>query len=598
LRPLDTILAAWTVAPILLWQNGFTVPETSANVPLDREWIYQVRDSWEPIEPPRQARRLIPQGTEVAAEWTPYSRLWLGGVVAQWTQDDPAVRTPRHLAQEAAAAADSPIPGYRPWLKTALDSWAPAPVLIWQNGILVPDGVDQIPADRSWFHSVRDSWEAQPYSPQGWRSIVQAGAAPATDDPPFGVRPWLSGIVAQWTQGSAEPQARRYVVQVAAAAADAPPTGYRPWLKTALGSWEPAPVLIWQNGVLVPSGVDQIPTSRPWLATVLREWEPAEYPAQGWKRIVQEGVAPQVDDPPFGLRPWRETARAAWEPAPYPIQVLTKAVQAGAVVAEQPFGKRERLSGLIAAWEQQLIPLWGAAGVQSPDSPIFSGRPWLAVTLRAWEPEWVRPQLARHLVQPTVVAPDAPPITERRWVDTIARAWEPAPYPPQGWRHIVQPTVVAADNPPVSERVWVACVIEEWQPAPYPPQGWRHIVQPTVVAPDNPPVSERVWVACVIEAWQPAPYPPQGWRHIVQPTVVAPDDPPFGLNRRIWTILIAWEPGPPERVIFRHVTAEGVVTPIPASLPWRRNAPVVQDSSRSSDGESRRGDQISTGRRT
>ena len=83
-KSLPIILAAWAVAPILLWTNGFTIPETSANVPLNREWVYQVRDSWEPAVPPQQARRFVPQETAAAPEKTPYARPWVSTVTASW----------------------------------------------------------------------------------------------------------------------------------------------------------------------------------------------------------------------------------------------------------------------------------------------------------------------------------------------------------------------------------------------------------------------------------------------------------------------------------------------------------------------------------
>jgi len=555
---MPTVLAAWAVAPILLWTNGFTIPEAAAvDAPpvQSRGWIYQVRESWELPVPPQQARRFVPQGA-VAAGKTPYARTALNNSLAAWEVGQPPIQ--KRYGQ--IVSVDDPVFGQRSVPEAVRQAWQP------------------------------DTWEAQ--------------------------------------------AARHTPLATAAAAADQPP-GSRAWITRAVASWTQDPVLIWQNGFLAQDGVvaDSPIGLRAWFATVRQAWEPEAYPPQGWKHLVQAAAA-AVNDPPFGLRAWFSTVRNAWEPAPYSIQVTEKAVQPAAVVSEQPFGKRERLSGLIAAWEQTLVPLWGAAGVQSPDNPIFSGRPWLAVTLRAWEPEWIRPQVGRRLAQPTAVAQDSPPVSDRPWLDTITRAWEPAPYPPQGWRHLVQPPVVAADNPPFGLRPWLVTIRQSWEPewirsqtgrvpvqagapavekTPYArpwietirgawepwtitAQGRRYVVQKSAAA--TTPPHARPWLATVRSAWESGTIIVQGRRTVVQPTVVAADNPPFGLRPWLASVRQSWEPEWGRPQTGRVVVHAGTMIPVIISRPSSRTVAQGSDGSRSGGQIGRRPGQTSKGRRT
>jgi hypothetical protein len=326
-KTMSTVLAAWALAPVLLWTNGFTIPETSANVPLNREWVEVVNRQWEPVENPRQARRFAPPEVAAAPDKVPYVRLRPSEV---WYEPEAQPEQARQL--QPPPTPDDIVFGRRPISAAVTQAWVTA------------------------------EWEAQraPRTPQ---EFVVAAEQP----------PYVRRQIKSFEDELYPRQGRRFTPQETVAAPDSPIPGYRPWLKTALGSWTPAPVLIWQNGVLVPDGVDQVSTDRLWLDTVVRAWEPSEYSVQRRARIVESGAAPQVDSVVF-RRNWLQ---------------------------------------IVSSWEQELVPLWGGFGVQVDEQTPHS-RLWLEPLMR-WEvPTW-NAQTVRHLVQ------EGPPVVEkvsfhRNWI--------------------------------------------------------------------------------------------------------------------------------------------------------------------------------------
>lgn len=491
------LVASWTAAPILLWTNGFTVPETSANVPLNREWVEVVRRQWEPVENPPQARRFIPQETAAApnapfvrlpaslmqawaepaweaqsskhtpqefvsaAERPAYSRAWLTGTLEQWTPEGWSAQQPRKLVQDGVAQADSPIPGYRPWLKTALDSWAQPPVLIWQNGVLAASGVDQVATDRQWLDTVLRAWEPVADDVQRRARVVESGAV---DNPPFGLKPWLPAVNLSWQQ-SWEAQTTRHLVQPAAPAEKTP---YRRAWMQVLQAWEQQLVPLWGGFGVQPETLE--PRSRQWLYTVARAWE-VTWDAQRARRFLQPG--PQIDAPPVTERAWLGKVIEAWEVAPHPAQ----------------------------GWRHLVQPT-----IVAPDVPPFGLKPWIATTVLAWQQDWAA-QTARHLVQPSVPEEKTP--YGRGWWLAV-QGWSEPSWPAQTSRHLVQ---AQADAPPVNERAWLAQISLTWEPVPYQPQAARHLAQGR--PSDLPPFGLRSWQAALTQ-WEPASWPAQGWAWAVQ----------------------------------------------------------------------------------
>lgn len=432
---LPTVLAAWTLAPIILWQNGVQIPETD-NPPFNaRPPAKIIVNAWEPEPYAFQGRRFTPQvAAAVAAQ--PYES-WVNELVANWWQapedrplqkrlgqivsvDNPPItakswvpsllraweqdlwpiqETPHFVP--IAAQVDAPPTGYRPWLKTALDSWTPSPVLLWQNGFLAQDGPSQVPFKQTLFSTIL-AWEPEPYTQQRQKGVVQASAAVVTQ--PY--ESYQSELVATWTPELEYRQARRFLVQVPAAQVDSPIPGYRPWLRAALDSWAQSPILLWQNGFLAQDG----PTT-----------------------------------------------------------------------GAQPFGRREWRSGTLGSWEERLVPLWGVIGTQAPDSIPFV-RPWLTSVLKTWEPEEITPRAGRFFPIVAAAQVDNPPFGLRSWTPTVRALWEPDPYAIQTTEKIIQPA--AADNPPFGLRPWGFTVRDSWEPAPYAIQVTEKIAQEAVAPPN------------------------------------------------------------------------------------------------------------------
>src|SRR5258706_13831283 len=79
---LPTGLAAWALAPVILWQNGVQIPETD-NPPFNaRPHVEGIVRAWEPESYAFQGRRFTPQGV-VAVATQPYES-WVNELVANW----------------------------------------------------------------------------------------------------------------------------------------------------------------------------------------------------------------------------------------------------------------------------------------------------------------------------------------------------------------------------------------------------------------------------------------------------------------------------------------------------------------------------------
>jgi len=469
----------------MLPQGAFYGPVFSRN------WLPVVLAAWTALATPEspaeivQGRRFVPQ-QEAATEKTPYSRSWLAGIIAQWAQDADQPQARRLIAQEAVAQVDAPPIGYKPWLKTALASWEPAQIIVWQNGIQAvdgpaPDAHDQAIGRRLWLESVLRAWEPPGYAPQGWKRIVQQVVA-QVDDPPFGLKPWLPTIEKAWAPASYDIQETRKVVQPGAAPAPDQPFGKRERLSWLIASWEQTLIPLW-GGIGIQDADVPPPGLRRWLPGVIKSWE-ITWDAQTARHVVQQG--PVFDNPPTTERQWL-AALKQWAPDTWSAQSTRHIVQAGPVFDAPPVTERAWLRA-VEAWE---VPTWDA-------------------------------QTARHAPPPT---PDTPPFGVRAWLPSVRGAWEPVPNAAQHRPPLVQPGP-QVDEPPPTSRPWLALVNQTWEPAPYPPQGWKVLVQPTIVPPDDPPFGQRLWLSGVLLTWEPAePQPRQAARQITEEGLVVPDPP-------------------------------------------------------------------------
>lgn len=501
---LPIVLAAWTAAPIIIWQSGLHVPVAQAEpVPYGRAWAEIVRSSWEPAQNPQQGRRFFPlvndnpppRDAQVPQNWElltwnaqrspetpqvaaladspPFGKraqvifpleskiIWQSGFLAQDGSEPDKVSYERReipqwevtwsfqgrrFAPQAPAVVDNPPTGYRPWVEQVVGSWSPAQIISWQSGFLAQDGQ-------------------------------------LTDSPPFGERNWLSNVIASWELVYV-PQPSKHLVQGAIAAGDDPPFGQRRW---SVKAWDHDLVPMWVNGPSIQT-TDQVPSlgQAPHRNTLL-SWEPEPWPAQGWKRLVQPAVF-SADQPLAGRQVNLYTQLASWE-VTYPPQGWKRIVQPGVFVADNPpFNRR-----LQARWEQELVPLWvNGSGVQPSDNPPGGFNSWQSnwtnTVLEAWQPVYYRMQEKRFVVPP--IAIDNPPTADRSWLSIVSQYWEPPPHPAQGWKDLTQPEVTQTDDPPFGQRPWLNTAISAWQPPAPPPVQLVHAVTDSGPTPVPPVLDE------------------------------------------------------------------------------------------------------------
>ena len=159
----------------------------------------------------------------------------------------------------------------------------------------------------------------QPLEP---RKLTPSELDVAVNDPPFGQRTWLAGLLRAWQPGPPQPQAPwKLSPSIIAVAEDDPPFGQRLWASAVLQAWQPGPpAAIRARFVIPPAEVEVLLTTRPWLLAILRSWqiEPPR-PWFGWD-VHPSIEAVAEDQPPFGLRSWLSTVLVAGQPGPPPPQ--------------------------------------------------------------------------------------------------------------------------------------------------------------------------------------------------------------------------------------------------------------------------------------
>jgi hypothetical protein len=354
-------VAAWSVAPMLLWTNGFNVPQTDAPPRLERPWAATARAAWEP-EPPHPPRpRVVPQGAPFVE--VPLFKADVSGAVAQWftehetprrrlgqivSADNPPPRLHRavdwaepwhqplrvHHVVQGELVADAPPLLQRLWLSTALAAWAPPDVLVWSNGVQVQDGPAQgdapPPLTRSRLQPALEAWERSLIPLWG----IAANQQPAQADAPVFSRGWLPVAIAAWEPAPWPTKPQTKQVQGTPAQVDQPPLLQRPWVRTALEAWERQLVPVW-GALATPQTAADAPPPRTLTRyqVAVSAWEPAPWPTKPQTKQVQ-GTPAQVDLPPFGLRPWVQIALRAWEPPEYRPQRIKPELQEGPVIVD------------------------------------------------------------------------------------------------------------------------------------------------------------------------------------------------------------------------------------------------------------------------
>lgn len=402
---LPAVLAAWTLTPVLLWTNGFQVPQVDSQPPKPG---VQSLASWEAEHVVVQGRRFVPQGDVSGPQ--PYASA-LNQLVASWAQEPLSLQQRRYVPQETAAAVDIPIPGGKPSFRAALDSWAQSPVLLWQNGFITQDVAAQVPFTRAREAAALRSWEPEPYAQPARRYFVQTPATTA-DDPPFGARPWLASVVSSWQQDWAW-QRPELIVQ--GAPEDNPPFGANR-SSVARQAWEPDSWSVPQR-TFQPPAVAAAVDDPPSLSKALFLARAAESWQQNVVTLLGKGFFPQsvavVDAPPPLSRTWLNTLNAIWND---PVEITITLPSTPEIVDNPPFIKRAVLDGVLTSWIQEFPTLQRRVlAVQGTpaqvDNPPFGLRPWLQTVMTAWEPV-IQPTLKNFNFKATFIVQEGPAVTE------------------------------------------------------------------------------------------------------------------------------------------------------------------------------------------
>jgi len=295
---LAVIVGMWQPAFAGLPQLGnrrVLVPEAVAaevQPPARRDWLTTVLRAWEPAPPqPQVAWRVSPAELAVAENDPPFGqRTWLPGVLRAWEPGPPQPQVSPKTIQ--AVAEDNPPFSSRTVLPTVLRAWEPPPSQPQVARPLVPieEAAEHVPfAPRASLLAILANWQQEPVQLQA-RRLANAGLlAVPENDPPFGQRSWLPGVLRAWEPGPPQPQTAWKLVPIEPAVVDAPPVGLRTRISSTLVAWEPPPPLIRREHKL-PVQVTAVAENNPpfgqrlWLNIVLRAWEPAYYAPQAHRR--------------------------------------------------------------------------------------------------------------------------------------------------------------------------------------------------------------------------------------------------------------------------------------------------------------------------
>jgi hypothetical protein len=279
---LYAVLAAWQIATPAQPPGRLLVPVEAAT-PVDnptfglRRWLPTVLQSWQPGPMPVIPQRFVVQPGAAAAD-LPFTR-HLEPILASWQIATPNPTIRRLLPPGIPGMSiDNPPPSQDTHITEIRGAWEvlPAPI---RKGPLSPgipgQSIDDPPRQRS-----QQPLSAPPPDVQPPRRLFPIEEAVVVNDPPFGQRSWLPGIVASWNIPGLLPTLPKVLPQEAAV--NDPPFGQRSWLPGVINSWD------------IPAPLPTLPARTP------------------------QETAAAVNDPPFGQRAWLPGVVQAWQPEPRP----------------------------------------------------------------------------------------------------------------------------------------------------------------------------------------------------------------------------------------------------------------------------------------
>lgn len=321
------LAALWQPPDPLPWlSQRFVVQPFSSFTPFSALWLPGVLATWQPPDPqPTLAGKLPPVITAVEVD-NPQPNLDaltnLHAILGAWVSPDPAPTLSRYAPPPTPAVGQ--VAFSAPWLSGVLAAWQPSDPLPTLPAKLVQPFV--LPSLRQWLPLVLGTWQPLDPLPTLATKLPPSITAVEVDNPPFDQRApvWKVGVLASWQPGDPQPILPTHIVQPFAASVPAPGQ----WLPLVLSAWQP-------------------PDPQPTLATLLNP----------------SITAVEVDNPPtftYGQQQWQP------QPQLYDTIVLPTlpqfVVQPGTAPIPPPLiippaggGKRRRF-GIRPIWDRLPIP--------------------------------------------------------------------------------------------------------------------------------------------------------------------------------------------------------------------------------------------------
>ena len=268
------------------------------------------------------------------------------------------------------------------------------------------------------------------------------------NDPPFGLKQGLFGILSSWRARPVQLYPKRFLSQEFVAADD-PPFGIERQL-SLVASWIAEPTRLLPKRFLIQGAevVDDPPFGLSQQLRLVDSWtvDPARLVAR--PRVVQGIAVPDV--PPVKGRGAQELITRSWE-----------------LLWSQPDERKRLLAAIIA------VP---------SDNPAFGQRQPLLSVLDAWAPGPTDRVYRQFLVQG--VAVNDPPFTQRNVLDQVLVTWRPF-IPPPVYPEKLPASIIAVpeNDPPFGVLTPLFGIIRSWQPGPPERVLFRAVVQEGVAPP-------------------------------------------------------------------------------------------------------------------
>lgn len=325
------------------------------------------------------------------------------------------VAIPRRFVPQVPVQTDNPPP-YTRVPASVLASWDVVQGTPLWGATGYQTGIDPVPSRQSSesLKLILNTWVPVGPPVQGRRYAPQPVAAPA-DNPPFGRRDWVQGLLQSWEP----PQPKAVLFSRAIALPDDPPRR-RDWpnLGIVLDSWmPPVPVEQARRFVqpVVPPG-DPPPPHVRIPDALYASWNLTESGALWTATGYQDGPTITPDSPPPGRRDWLRPVVQSWEPKPPQAVWFNRLID----LSVKPIKRYDNLYVILDTWmpppQPRQRPVVVTPSGPTPDNPPTGYQPWLAL-LQEQELRHVRDRELWPRPRPPVVTASGPLPNDRLFID-------------------------------------------------------------------------------------------------------------------------------------------------------------------------------------